>query len=226
MLEAQHVSLVYRSAAGETYALREINLTIQPGEFVVLRGPSGSGKSSLLYILSALKPATAGRICFGQYTYGTSSFDALTELRRTKFGFIFQFHFLISYLTVLENVLVNAPDRSRESYDRAVALIEQLQISESIHRLPSQISGGQRQRVAIARALIHQPQIIFADEPTASLNTEIGLTVMRMLALHRGQRTVVMVTHDDTMARFASRLIELRDGQVVRDEPQQPAALE
>ncbi len=220
MLQIEGVSLIYRSNAGETYALRDVNLSIREGEFVVLRGPSGSGKSSLLYILGALKPASAGQIRFGEQSYGTASLDALTRLRRTHFGFIFQFHFLISYLTVLENVLVNAPNRSQASYQRAMDLLEALQMAQWAQRLPAQISGGQRQRVAIARALIHEPQIIFADEPTASLNTEIGLSVMRLLAAHREQRTVVMVTHDDTMARFATRIIELRDGRVVSDEPQ------
>lgn len=220
MLQIEGVSLIYRSNAGETYALRDVNLSIREGEFVVLRGPSGSGKSSLLYILGALKPASTGQIRFAEQSYGTASLDALTRLRRTHFGFIFQFHFLISYLTVLENVLVNAPNRSQASYQRAMDLLEALQMAQWAQRLPAQISGGQRQRVAIARALIHEPQIIFADEPTASLNTEIGLSVMRLLAAHREQRTVVMVTHDDTMARFATRIIELRDGRVVSDEPQ------
>lgn len=225
MLQAESVSLCYRSGAGEHYALRNVDLTIDTGEFVILRGPSGSGKSSLLYILSALRPATSGVIRFGQHSYGTESLDQLTLLRKKHFGFIFQFHFLISYLTVLENVLVSAPALTVEHRERALELLGTLGIAECAGRLPHQISGGQRQRVSIARALIHDPQIIFADEPTASLNSEMGLTVVRLLAEHRGDRSVVMVTHDDSLVRFASRVVELRDGQITHDQRNAAAPL-
>ncbi|MBV9792136.1 MAG: ABC transporter ATP-binding protein, partial [Chloroflexi bacterium] len=208
-----------RSGDNETYALRDVSLTIKQGEFVVLRGPSGSGKSSMLYILSALRSATSGKIRFGEHQYGTESADNLTRLRRVHFGFIFQFHFLISYLTVLENVMVAAPEQNTHYQAKALDFLDSLGIGKVAHRMPHQVSGGQRQRVAVARALIHDPQVIFADEPTASLNTEAGLDVMRLLAEHRGERTVIMVTHDDTMSRFANRAIELRDGVVVNDGP-------
>lgn len=219
MLQIEQVSLCYRSGNNETYALNNVSLNIEQGEFVVLRGPSGSGKSSMLYILSALRPATSGQIRFGDYSYGTASADTLTSLRRANFGFIFQFHFLINYLTVLENVIVAAPAATAEYQDRAVELLNQLGIGEQARRFPHQLSGGQRQRVAVARALIHNPRIIFADEPTASLNTDTGLGVMRLLSEHRGERTVVMVTHDDAMARFANRAVVLRDGRVEYDGP-------
>lgn len=219
MIQAEHVNLRYQSGDSEIYALRDVSLSIEQGDFVVLRGPSGSGKSSLLYILSALRPASSGQISFGDQNYGTKSLDALNTLRRTYFGFVFQFHFLIQYLTVLENVMVAAPAQTAFYREQTVQLIDALGISACAHRLPNQISGGQRQRVAIARALIHNPQIIFADEPTASLNTEVGLTVMQLLSEHRGERSVVMVTHDDTMARFANRVVELRDGEIISDTP-------
>ena len=219
MLQAEHVSLCYHSGNSENYALDDVSLMVEQGEFVVLRGPSGSGKSSMLYILSGLRPATRGHIRFGEHAYGTTSIDALTKLRRTHFGFIFQFHFLINYLTVLENVMVAAPAQTGAYRLQALRLLEALGIGSQVNRFPHQISGGQRQRVAVARALIHDPQIIFADEPTASLNTEAGLGVMRLLAEHRGERTVVMVTHDDAMSRFANRAVELRDGHMVSDGP-------
>ncbi len=217
MLEVDRVNLVYRSGDSEHRALRDVTLTIDQGEFVVLRGPSGSGKSSMLYILSALRAATSGEIRFGEHRYGVESADQLTRLRRLHFGFIFQFHFLINYLTVLENILVAAPQLTTTYRTRALKLLKTLGIDQCAKRLPHQISGGQRQRVAVARALVHNPQVIFADEPTASLNTEAGMDVMRLLAEHREDRTVIMVTHDDTMSRFANRAIELRDGVVVHD---------
>lgn len=217
MLFADGVSLAYKSADSETFALQGISLTINDGEFVVLRGPSGSGKSSLLYILSGLRPATAGTIRFGDQQYGQKKADELTRLRRKHFGFIFQYHFLINYLNALENVLVTAPEQSAAYQRKAVELLESLGLGAYQKRLPHQLSGGQRQRVAIARALLHDPRIIFADEPTASLNTEVGLTVMELLAAHREERVVIMVTHDEAMARFATRTVELRDGLIVAD---------
>ncbi len=217
MLEAMNISLVYRNGEGLTNAVDDVSLRIAPGEFFCIVGPSGSGKSSLLYLLSGLKPISAGRICFEGRDYGELRNGKLTALRRKRFGFIFQQHFLINYLTVLENVLVAASARDRATVTRAKELLEELGLEKILKRRPWQLSIGQRQRVAIARALINDPAIVFADEPTASLDHATGYQVVDLLARHRGTGSVVFVTHDPEMLSAADRVIRMRDGRIVAE---------
>ncbi len=215
MLEANNLSLIYRNGEGATYAVNDVSVTINGGEFLGIVGPSGSGKSSLLYLLSGLKPASTGRISFDGHSYDELRNGKLIALRRERFGFIFQQHFLINYLTVLENIMVAAPVRDPGAWARAKELLAELGLDKMQNRHPWQLSIGQRQRVAIARALINNPAVVFADEPTASLDHATGYQVVDLLAHYRGHGSIVFVTHDPEMLSKADRVIRMRDGQVV-----------
>ncbi len=215
MLEASDISLIYRNGEGTTYAVKNASLTLDAREFLGIVGPSGSGKSSLLYLLSGLKPSSAGHIRFEGRDYADLRNGKLVALRRERFGFIFQQHFLINYLTVLENVMVAAPSRDKTAMARAKELLAELGLDKMLKRHPWQLSIGQRQRVAIARALINQPSVVFADEPTASLDHATGYQVVDLLAHYRGQGSIVFVTHDPEMLSKADRVIRMRDGQIV-----------
>lgn len=215
MLEAQNVSLIYRNGEGVTYAVKRASITVRQGEFLGLVGPSGSGKSSLLYLLSGLKTANEGRVIFEDKDYGSLHNGKLIDLRRRRYGFIFQQHFLINYLTVLENVMVGALDRRATA--RARTLIGELGMENLMNRQPWQLSIGQRQRVAIARALINEPAVVFADEPTAALDQATGHQVVDLLAHYRGHGSIVFVTHDPEMLSKADRVVRMRDGEIVED---------
>jgi len=218
MLQTNNVSLIYRNGEGETYAVKKASVTVHQGEFLGLVGPSGSGKSSLLYVLSGLKHASEGEVAFEGDSYHTMPNGKLIELRRKRFGFIFQQHFLINYLTVFENVMVGALEQSALARERARGLIADLGLEKQSKRLPWQLSIGQRQRVAIARALINEPAVIFADEPTAALDHTTGHQVVDLLAHYRGHGSIVFVTHDPEMLTQADRVIRMRDGEVVQVE--------
>lgn len=218
MLQTQDVSLIYRNGEGVTYAVKRANVVVRQGEFLGLVGPSGSGKSSLLYLLSGLKTASEGEVSFDGKAYRHLGNDKLIQLRRTRYGFIFQQHFLINYLSVFENIMVGALEQSPGARERARALIAELGLEKQSQRLPWQLSIGQRQRVAIVRALINEPAIIFADEPTASLDQATGHQVVDLLAQYRGHGSIVFVTHDPEMLSQADRVIRMRDGEIVGEE--------
>lgn len=218
MLQANEVSLIYRNGDGVTYAVKRATVTVNKAEFLGLVGPSGSGKSSLLYLLSGLKHANEGDVVFDGNAYQQLSNDKLINLRRTRYGFIFQQHFLINYLTVFENIMVGALEQSDAARSRARELIQELGLGAQSNRLPWQLSIGQRQRVAIARALINEPAIVFADEPTASLDQATGHQVVDLLAHYRGHGSIVFVTHDPEMLTQADRVIRMRDGEIVGEE--------
>lgn len=218
MLQARDLSLIYRNGEGVTYAVKKANLTLGTGEFLGLVGPSGSGKSSLLYVLSGLKAASEGDVTFEGNAYQTMQNGKLIELRRKRYGFIFQQHFLINYLSVFENIMVGALEQSNAAKARANDLIAELGLEQQKKRMPWQLSIGQRQRVAIARALINEPAIIFADEPTAALDQTTGHQVVDLLAHYRGHGSIVFVTHDPEMLTQADRVIRMRDGEIVSEE--------
>jgi putative ABC transport system ATP-binding protein len=217
MLEARNVSLIYRSGEGATYAVNKAQIVVRPNEFLGLVGPSGSGKSSLLYLLSGLKPTSEGEVMFEGKSYNELRNGKLTTLRRERYGFVFQQHFLVNYLTVLENVMVAAPARDTTAVARAKELLAELGLDKMLKRHPWQLSIGQRQRVAIARALINQPAVVFADEPTASLDHATGYQVVELLAHYRGKGSIVFVTHDPEMLSKADRVVRMRDGQIVEE---------
>lgn len=213
MIEAKDVSLIYHDHEREVHACRDISIKIEKGQFVGILGPSGSGKSSLLYLLSGLKNPTHGEIRFHNVALGSLNDTERANLRLTKFGFVFQQPYLLGYLTALENILTASP----KSLDRAKGLLRDLGLEEKINRYPHELSGGERQRVCVARALINQPEIIFADEPTAALDHENGEVVVDMLNKHRNQGSLVMVTHDPAMIKDSDTTLVIRDGTITRN---------
>ncbi len=217
MLKAQDISLIYRNGEGETRAVNRVSVTIDPGEFLGVVGPSGSGKSSLLYILSGLKKTSEGKIAFEGRDYAQMGVNELINLRRARYGFVFQQHFLINYLTVFENVMVAAPNGDGGAPARAKELLGELGMTNLLNRYPWQLSIGQRQRIAVARALINKPALVFADEPTASLDQTTGHQVVDLLAHYRGRGGIVFVTHDPDMLSKADHIIRMRDGAIVEE---------
>jgi putative ABC transport system ATP-binding protein len=216
MLRAQDLVLDYRSGAAVAHAVNTVSLEVDGGSFIGLIGPSGSGKSSLMYLLSGLKRPTRGSVTFEGQEYSTMSMPGLMSLRRRRFGFVFQQHFLINYLSALENVLVGAVMRNHDTAAYAQELLRRVGLADKMRKRPYELSIGERQRVAVARAMVHKPAVVFADEPTASLDQATGHDVINLLAEYRsqGNGSVVVVTHDPNMLTGADRVLQMRDGQL------------
>jgi putative ABC transport system ATP-binding protein/lipoprotein-releasing system ATP-binding protein len=199
-----------------TDVLKGISLEINDGDFVSIVGRSGSGKSTLLYIMSSLDNASSGKILYNQTDLVQMNQKEIHELRNTKIGFVFQFHYLLPELTVLENVLMPARKHNLQSTLklRAIELIKEVDLEGKEHRMPSQLSGGEQQRVAIARALLMTPQYLFADEPTGNLDSHNGDRIMALFQKINQEKktTVIYVTHDKEFANRALKKIELADG--------------
>lgn len=213
-LRAHNVSLAYFDGNTTNYAVSQVSLELPARGFMGIMGPSGSGKSSLLYLLSGLKRPTTGDVEFRGIGYSHLSERALTQLRRECFGFVFQQPFLLNYLTAYENVLAAAPNRDRSASERVAKLFEALHIAHLADKFPYHLSGGERQRVCIARAMINCPAVIFADEPTASLDHKNGHLVIDLLAGYRDRGLVIVVTHDPEMLAEADRVFHMRDGRL------------
>lgn len=210
---------------GETKALNGINLDIMEGEFVSIIGPSGSGKSTLLNMIGALDNPDSGSIIVDGMDLNNPK-ENLSKFRSEKIGFIFQLHNLIPNLSVLENVLIPLVGKhlriNKKNERKAVELLKNVGLGDKIHQNPTKMSGGQRQRVAIARALVNEPSIIIADEPTGALDTKTGQKIMDLLKnLHKDHNvTLIVVTHDPTVASQADRTITVRDGQIIESKEQ------
>ncbi len=221
-LETKSVTKVYKSGNGASIkAVDEVSLAIQNGEFVALVGPSGSGKTTMLAMLAGLLSPTAGTINIDGNNLAEMREAQLTRFRREKIGFTFQANNLVPYLSALENVelmlrLNNKFDK--KSRQRARDLLTRLGLGDHLKRLPNQLSGGQQQRVAIARALIHDPALVLADEPTASLDSERAYQVVETFAhlIHEQNRIGIMVTHDLRMCQYVDKLIQMLDGRIER----------
>jgi len=191
-------------------ALENINLTIQKGEFIAITGESGSGKSTLLSIISTLLKPTSGELFFDNQNY--NEIKNIDTFRQHNIGFIFQFHYLINYLNVQENIQI-ANEKATEK--EILELLESLGIKELAHRFANEISGGQKQRVAIARALVNHPKVIFADEPTGNLDSKNSQKVFDLFKhLSQNGTTVIVATHDKSLALQAHRIIEVHDGKL------------
>lgn len=191
-------------------ALENINLEINKGEFVCLVGESGSGKSTLLSIISTLLKPTKGELFFENLNY--KNIKDIDDFRKTNIGFIFQFHYLINYLTVKENIKI-ANEKATEN--EINNLLKILRIENLSNKYPNEISGGQRQRVAIARALINKPKVIIADEPTGNLDSKNSLNVFEIFKkLSQEQVTVIVATHDKNLAQIANKIYEVKDGKI------------
>lgn len=203
-------------------ALREVSVAIEKGEMVSIVGPSGSGKSTLLNLIGGLDRPTAGEVRIDGQALGKLSDDDLTRVRRDKIGFIFQFFNLLPTLTCLENVSLPLHLRGwnrAKIVERARELLNLVQLGERIEHLPEELSGGERQRVAIARALSVYPPILLADEPTGNLDTHTGEEILKLIRELHGRlgATVLIVTHDKTVAESCARTIVIRDGSIVED---------
>jgi lipoprotein-releasing system ATP-binding protein len=220
LIELRHVTKTIGDGVPTTL-VADIDFSVGPGEFVAVTGPSGSGKSSLLYLLGLLDVPTAGKVLMQGHAVSADDEIERARLRLKLLGFVFQFHFLLSEFTAMGNVML--PMRAlgekseRQMKKRAGDLLASLGLEAHAHKLPGQLSGGQRQRVAIARALANEPQVILADEPTGNLDTQSSeqvLTLLRRLVDDTG-RALVMVTHDLSLAARADRQIRLVDGRIV-----------
>ncbi|MCG3718322.1 ABC transporter ATP-binding protein [Aliarcobacter butzleri] len=191
-------------------ALENINLEINKGEFICLIGESGSGKSTLLSILSTLLKPTSGQLFFEGKNY--KDIEDIDSFRRTNIGFIFQFHYLINYLTVKENIKLA---KEKATHEEIYNLLKILKIENLIDKYPNEISGGQKQRVAIARALINRPKVIIADEPTGNLDSKNSLNVFEIFKkLSESGTTIIVATHDKDLAKFANKIYEVKDGKI------------
>jgi putative ABC transport system ATP-binding protein len=221
MIRLQNIEKVYRTDTVETLAINGINLDIAKGEFLSIMGPSGCGKSTLLNIMGLLDEPSKGNIRIDEQDISRFSDQKLAQFRNQKLGFIFQSYHLINDLQVLDNVELPLLYRNASTKERkqlATEALEKVGLSNRIKHFPTQLSGGQRQRVAIARAIVGRPQIILADEPTGNLDSAMGNEIMDILInLNRNEgTTIVMVTHDESMAHKTHRLVRLFDGSQVQ----------
>lgn len=213
MISAQHITLTYHSENETVKALNDINLEVPETGLIGIIGPSGSGKTSLLYVLAGIRKATNGKVIYDPKLTNNSSLD-ISQLRRTKMGFVFQSHFLISYLPILKNILVGAEKISSSTVATATKLLKEVGLEGYDHRLPHELSGGQRQRAAIARALINSPKVLFVDEPTASLDKVTAQEVVNLLERLSKDVSVIVVTHDPLVIAKASHTYQLRNGEL------------
>ncbi len=223
LVELKDVYKIYKMGDSEVHALDGISLTINKGEFVAIIGKSGSGKSTCMNIIGCLDVATHGTYKLNGKDISNYTDDELAEVRNKMLGFIFQQYNLLPKLTILENValpLLYAGLSDEEQKERALASLEKVGLKEKAKNLPSQLSGGQQQRVSIARALAGHPSVILADEPTGALDSRTGREVMNFLQqLHREGNTIVLITHDNSIAAQAERVVRITDGKIVYDGP-------
>lgn len=222
MIETRKLRKTYHDGQNENTVLKDVDLSIKEGEFTAIMGPSGAGKSTLLYQLGLLDHPTKGEILIGNTNTERLSQKERTSFRLHNLGFVFQDYALVPELTATENVfltlLMQGLDKS-SARAQAQKILDQLGLGDRLNNLPSQLSGGEQQRVSVARAIAHNPKILYADEPTASLDSERSLELMRLFVeLNTAGQTIIMVTHEPEFADFARRIISLKDGSLVGDE--------
>ena len=219
LIQTENLTKIYGSGATAVTALDHVSMSIEPGEFVAIMGPSGCGKSTLLHLLGGLDRATSGQVLFEGHNLNQMGDDQLTETRRRKMGFIFQFYNLIPVLDAVENAALPVTlDGMKPVLARAKASewLTRFGLGERLKSRPDQLSGGQQQRVAVARALVAEPSLVLADEPTGNLDTRASneiAALLRQVSKEFG-RAVVMVTHDPRIAAYAGRIIFLKDGKI------------
>ena len=223
LIELKDIHKSYPLDGFDLEILKGITLKIEKGEFVAIMGPSGSGKSTLMNILGCLDTPTSGSYMLDGQAVQNLSADELAEIRNQKIGFVFQGFNLLSRTTALENVELpmvysNTPSKLRQ--ERAQKALTAVGLSERIHHMPNQLSGGQQQRVAIARAIVNEAPIIFADEPTGNLDTKMSVEIMQLFTElnEKMGRTIILVTHEEDIARYAKRIIKIVDGEINSDQ--------
>jgi len=222
MLIAKNIVKKFNSGGLQATILNGLDFSVKTGEFVAIIGRSGAGKSTLMYILSLLDQLTEGQIEIDGVDAGKLMNQEAVDFRLKNFGFIFQEYALLPELTALENVvlpLLMRGEKKQTAYAMSTKTLEEVGLSNKLNNLPSQLSGGEQQRVSISRAVAHNPKIIFADEPTANLDTERSREIMDIfIRLNKNGQTIIMVTHELEYANLAHRIVELRDGSIIRDE--------
>lgn len=220
VIKLENVWKTYKLGKMDLPILKGINLKINPGSFTTIMGPSGSGKSTLMYLLGLLDMPSEGKIYLEDRDVSRFSEDKLAQLRGKKIGFIFQQFNLLQNLTALENVMLpmifqGASQEQRR--EKAEVLLDSVDLEHRVNHRPKEMSGGEQQRIAIARSLVNNPEILIADEPTGNLDSKTGKTVMEILTkLHKEQhKTIVVVTHDPTIAHYSQSIVHIQDGQIV-----------
>jgi len=228
LIHTRDLVKIYRMGGGEVRALDGVNVDIDAGEFVAVMGPSGSGKSTFMNVLGCLDRPTSGEYVLGDKRVSELAGDELAIVRNRRIGFVFQQFNLLARTPASENVelpLVYAGLPKKQRLEKAKAMLARVGLADRGHHHPAQLSGGQQQRVAIARALVTEPLLILADEPTGALDSRTSLEIMALFQeLNRQGMTVVLVTHEPDVVRFARRIIAFRDGKVVQDERNQALA--
>lgn len=203
-----------------TPVLRGVDFSVNKGEFIAIVGPSGSGKSTLLYVLGGLENYQNGSVIMFDKELSTYTEKERAQLRAKRIGFVFQFYNLMPNLNVIDNVMLASVIGKQKSKDDIMAILKSVGMDEFANRYPSQLSGGQQQRVAIARSLINDPDIIFADEPTGNLDQKTSHEIMALFSkLHKDlNTTIIMVTHNEDLVKYGSRMLSMHDGKVIKDE--------
>lgn len=223
IIDIRHISKVYEMGDEEVHALRDVSLSIGHNEYIAIMGPSGSGKSTLMNMLGCLDTPTSGLYLFNGENVSDMDDDDLADIRNREIGFVFQTFNLLPRASSLQNVelpLVYAGLNKHDRHERAQEALSSVGLGDRVDHRPNELSGGQRQRVAIARALVTRPSIILADEPTGNLDSKTGQDIMELFdALWRNGNTVILVTHEEEIARHARRIIRLRDGLIESDAP-------
>ncbi|MGM0621085.1 MAG: ABC transporter ATP-binding protein [Bacteroidota bacterium] len=222
VIHLESISKNYRVGTQVVHALKNVTLDIFRGEYVAIMGASGSGKSTLMNIIGCLDTATSGSYILNKRDVSRLSDNQLAEIRNKEIGFVFQVFNLLPRSTALENVMlpmVYSGIRKNERKSRAVSTLTDVGLADRMLHQPNELSGGQRQRVAIARALVNHPSLLLADEPTGNLDSKISEEIMKLFAeIHRKGNTLLMVTHEEDIARHAHRVVKLKDGEIESDE--------
>ena len=222
IIQLNNISKIYMVGTIEVPALKSITINIQKNEYVAIMGPSGSGKSTLMNIIGCLDMPTHGAYILNSHDVSSMTDDQLSAIRNREIGFVFQTFNLLPRYDALGNVqlpLIYAGRPRAERVHRAKEVIEQVGLTDRMNHKPNELSGGQRQRVAVARALVGNPSLILADEPTGNLDTKTSIDIMRLFSqIHRKGNTIILVTHEEDIARYAHRIIRLRDGIVESDQ--------